>query len=249
MISLKDAKITDSLPEHLSEQPTVQAMSYAINRQMKKLLAYSDAAKVYAGIMKCNDAVLDILAFELQIPKYKDSYPLTTKRRMVLNGLVYWSRMGTVGAMEDLCSDIFSNATLTEWFDYDGEPGHFRITTDNIRITDDDVKEFHKVINTVKRLSAHLDEIELVMGPDAMRQTETFGISTFTEITLECGKIEVKYADAMRQTETLVVHPYIVEEINLECSGVVESRYSDALHHKNTNKIFLWNELNLEVEK
>lgn len=217
MIKLKEAQITDSLPSWLSDETNVKALSYAVSRQMKKVLAYSDAAKVYANVMKCSSAVLDMLAFEIQIPKYKDSYSLDIKRRMVLNGLVYWSRMGTVGAMEDLCSDIFSNAVMTEWFDYDGEPGHFRITTDNIRITDDDVKEFHKVINTVKRLSAHLDEIELVIGPDAMRQGVTFGTSTYTEMTLECGRIDVKYADAMRQGET--------------------------------NKLFQWENINLEVEK
>lgn len=213
MISLKEAQITDSLPSWLSNETNVKALSYAASRQMKKVLAYSDAAKVYADVMKCTHAVLDMLAFELQIPKYKDSYSLDTKRRMVLNGLVYWLRMGTAGALEDLCSDIFSNAVMTEWFDYDGEPGHFRITTNNRRITDNDVREFHKVINTVKRLSAHLDAVEIILDLDSMQEGMTFGTSTYTEMTLECGKIEVKY-DAMRQGVTHKLFQW--ENINLE---------------------------------
>lgn len=213
MIRLKEAQITDSLPSWLSNETNVKALSYAASRQMKKVLAYSDAAKVYADVMKCTHAVLDMLAFELQIPKYKDSYSLDTKRRMVLNGLVYWLRMGTAGALEDLCSDIFSNAVMTEWFDYDGEPGHFRITTNNRRITDNDVREFHKVINTVKRLSAHLDAVEIILDLDSMQEGMTFGTSTYTEMTLECGKIEVKY-DAMRQGVTHKLFQW--ENINLE---------------------------------
>lgn len=213
MISLKESQITDSLPSWLSNETNVKALSYAASRQMKKVLAYSDAAKVYADVMKCTHAVLDMLAFELQIPKYKDSYSLDTKRRMVLNGLVYWLRMGTAGALEDLCSDIFSNAVMTEWFDYDGEPGHFRITTNNRRITDNDVREFHKVINTVKRLSAHLDAVEIILDLDSMQEGMTFGTSTYTEMTLECGKIEVKY-DAMRQGVTHKLFQW--ENINLE---------------------------------
>lgn len=213
MIRLKEAQITDSLPSWLSNETNVKALSYAASRQMKKVLAYSDAAKVYADVMKCTHAVLDMLAFELQIPKYKDSYSLDTKRRMVLNGLVYWLRMGTAGALEDLCSDIFLNAVMTEWFDYDGEPGHFRITTNNRRITDNDVREFHKVINTVKRLSAHLDAVEIILDLDSMQEGMTFGTSTYTEMTLECGKIEVKY-DAMRQGVTHKLFQW--ENINLE---------------------------------
>lgn len=201
MIKLKDAQITDGLPGWLGDEANVKALSYAISRQMKQVLAYSDAAKVYADVMKCSEAVLDILAFEIQIPKYKDSYSIDVKRRMVLNGLTFWVRMGTTGAIEDLCSDIFQNATVTEWFDYDGEPGHFRITTDNFRLTNDDVKEFHKVINAVKRLSAHLDEIELVLGPDPMTQYVTFGVSTCTEMELDCGRLDIKYSDAMHQSE------------------------------------------------
>lgn len=174
MIELKEAQITDSLPSWLSDETNVKALSYAASRQMKKLLAYSDAAKVYADVMKCSHAVLDILAFELQIPMYKDSYPLDTKRRMVLNGLVYWLRMGTVGAMEDLLSDVFSDAVIKEWFNYGGEAGHFMIDLGGYRVTQADVDKFIKNLDTFKRLSAHLDMLRIKLemklsGDDRLR--------------------------------------------------------------------------------
>lgn len=159
MIKLQDALITQGLPDHISEEAHVKALAYAINRQIKKVLAYADKARIYSSLEMCSEASLDMIAFELKIPSYKDSLPIETKRRMVQNGYIYWCTMGTVEAVERLCSDIFGNAEITEWFDYGGEPGYFRITVKNALFTPEDTQYFKEAINSVKRLAAWLDKL------------------------------------------------------------------------------------------
>ena len=114
MIKLKDALITDSLPDFLKEEPRVRALAYAINKQARYLILKQDAARVYSGIEICSERVLDVFAYELKIPQYKDTFSIDIKRRMVANGLIYWSTLGTVGALEQLCSDIFEDARVKE---------------------------------------------------------------------------------------------------------------------------------------
>lgn len=165
MIKLKDALITDSLPDFLKEEPRVRALAYAINKQARYLILKQDAARVYSGIEICSERVLDVFAYELKIPQYKDTFSIDIKRRMVANGLIYWSTLGTVGALEQLCSDIFEDARVEEWFDYDGEPCHFKIVTENYKLTEADIAEFKSCINAVKRLTAHMDDF-IVKFPD-----------------------------------------------------------------------------------
>lgn len=165
MIKLKDALITDSLPEFLRDETRVKALAYAINKQVRYLILKQDAARVYSGIEFCSERVLDVFAYELKIPQYKDTFNIDIKRRMVANGLIYWSTLGTVGALEQLCSDIFDDAKVEEWFDYDGEPCHFKIVTENYNLTEADIAEFKSCVNTVKRLTAHMDDF-IVKFPD-----------------------------------------------------------------------------------
>ena len=161
MIKLHDALITDSLPLFLSEDVHVQALAYAINRQVKKIIAMADAARVYDDLYACREEALDMIGYELRIPIYKDSYDIETKRKMVANALKYWTQMGTVSAIEQLCSDVFKKAKVVEWFDYGGEPGHFMIDLGGYRITQADVDKFIKDLDTFKRLSAHLDMLRI----------------------------------------------------------------------------------------
>lgn len=159
MIKLQDALITRGLPDHLSNEAHIQALAYAINKQIKKVLFYADRARIYSSLDMCSEESLDMIAFELKIPSYKDSLPVETKRKMVQNGYIYWCTMGTVEAVERLCSDIFGNAEVSEWFDYGGEPGYFRITVHNALFTPQDTQYFKEAINSVKRLAAWLDKL------------------------------------------------------------------------------------------
>ena len=174
MIKLKDSLITDSLPDCISDDPRTQALAYAINRQLRKVLTYSDEARVYDGFRECPEVALDMIANELKIPLYKDAYDIETKRKMVANSFLYWCRMGTVYAMEQLCTDLFKDAKVTEWFDYNGEPGHFRIEVEGFKVTQADVNKFVKDLRRIKRLSAHLDSLGIKMnlnlsGEDRLR--------------------------------------------------------------------------------
>ena len=68
MIKLSGSRFTDIMPENLAEQPEIQALAYAVGRQVEKLLAYADGARTYAAICAVPEKVLDLLAVELRTP-------------------------------------------------------------------------------------------------------------------------------------------------------------------------------------
>ena len=140
MIKLSGSRFTDIMPENLAGQVEVQATAYAVGRQIKKLCAYSDAARTYAAIATMPEYLLDYMAVELRTPSYDENYSIKTKRALIQGSLLFYTQMGTPAAVNRIIETIFEN-------------GH--------------IEEFRRVLASIKRLSSWLDEIILELATPA----------------------------------------------------------------------------------
>ncbi|WP_087064424.1 phage tail protein [Intestinibacillus massiliensis] len=191
MISLQDARITDVLPPIISSQPWVQAYAFAVQRQVQMLIRYSSGLSIWNNDDGLPDKLCDALALELRTPQYRPDLPLPTKRNLVRNTLTYYALAGTKSAVEHITSDIFGSAGVQEWFQYAGKPGYFKVTTDNPAVTDDNVDEFKRVAESVKRLSAHLEKVELSMSTGSFVQQYSFSVHSATKHTISMDPKDV----------------------------------------------------------
>ena len=164
MIELKGSRFTQILPQNLSSQTRTRALAYAIGRQVDKLLVLADRMVIWAGLDRVPEQLLDYLAAELRTPAYRADYPVETKRTLVRQSLLFYAAMGTPGAVDQLIRAIFSTGQMEEWFEYGGEPHHFRATigASGLTITPEALEELRRVLASVKRLSSWLDSIATV---------------------------------------------------------------------------------------
>ena len=175
MIKLSGSRFTDIMPENLAEQPEIQALAYAVGRQVEKLLAYADGARTYAAIYAVPEKVLDLLAVELRTPSYDENFSIKVKRTLIAESLLFYAQMGTPAAVNRIIETIFQAGHISEWWEY----------TTNPAITSDDVEEFKRVLGTVKRLSAWLDEIVLDLSTPPAEVFVGHWIHTGDFITLQ----------------------------------------------------------------
>ena len=185
MIKLNGSRFTAAMTENLKEQPEVQAIAYAVGRQIEKLCAYADGARTYAAIQSMPERVLDLLAVELRTPAYDENYSIKVKRALIEGSLLFYTQMGTPAAVEKIIETIFGSGYISEWWEYNGSPYHFKAYTTNPAITSDDVEEFKRVLGSVKRLSAWLDEIILDLSTDAAEVYVAHWVHTGDFITLQ----------------------------------------------------------------
>lgn len=162
MIKLSSSRFTDIMPENLAEQPEIQALAYAVGRQLEKLLAYADGARTYAAIYAVPEKVLDLLAVELRTPYYDENFSLPTKRALIQETILFYTQMGTPAATEKIVSSIFGRGYIKEWFEYNGEPHHFRVIVENMEAVEKLLGEFLNVLRAVKRLSSWLDSVTVL---------------------------------------------------------------------------------------
>lgn len=191
MIKLTDARLTDALPKTLAEQPWVQALAEASRKMRRRVMAYADRTRLFCDIDEASEEALDALAVELQTPLYKSDYPLTVKRQIVKNSMLYYIRSGTRGAVEELLADIYQGAEVEEWFEYGGEPNYFRVAIDISRTTVPVAEmapaELESWLYSVKRASSALESLSYMI-----RHAITIGckVEAFLQSPPECGTLE-----------------------------------------------------------
>ena len=200
MIKLSGSRFTDIMPDNLASQVETQAFAYAVGRQIEKLCAYSDAARTYAAIATMPEWLLDYMAVELRTPSYDENYSLKTKRALIQGSLLFYTQMGTPAAVNRIIETIFETGYIEEWYEYDGEPHHFRAYVgDGGEVGPGELEEFRRVLSSVKRLSSWLDDIITItaMDPDMVTFTWTMG-KGYTSTPLPEAAVDYHLEDMIR---------------------------------------------------
>lgn len=162
MIDLRTSEFTSIVPENLSSQTEVQAIAYALGRQIEAICGYADHARIYAAMPLISEEALDLLAEELRTPAYDESYSVPVKRELVEGTLQFYMTIGTPYAVNKVIAAIFDNGRIQEWFEYGGDPYHYKMVID---VTEQGIEHGKHTImvervRRCKNLRSWLDGIE-----------------------------------------------------------------------------------------
>jgi phage tail P2-like protein len=167
MIELHEVGLVEGLPPDVAKEPWVQILDAVFRERRKKELEAAERLKIYTDIDRADEAVLDILAVQFRVDWYDTSYPIETKRRIIKTALEVRRYCGTEWAVQKALASIYPNVKISEWYDYGGRPGYWRM---NVDITDDGViyytpEEIEKRLGYARRCTAHLEHIIYIVEP------------------------------------------------------------------------------------
>jgi phage tail P2-like protein len=158
--TLDEVTLLELLPPNLRGDPDIIAASTAVDATFKDLVSAISKVYTIADIDNASSEVVDALAVEMRCDFYDQSLPLENRRKLVKNAYLYKLLKGTPFAVQGVVSDAFSDAMVREWFDYGGEPYHFRVTTDDD--LQDKAESVIEAINAVKNVRSYFDGISAV---------------------------------------------------------------------------------------
>ena len=111
---------------------------------------------------------------DMHVDWYDYDMPLKVKREVVKNSVRVHKRMGTKYAVETALGSVWPESEVEEWFEYGGEPHHFRIVCD---VTESYITvSFKRLVQAVymyKRLSSHLESVVYQARITCIIQTHT----------------------------------------------------------------------------
>lgn len=162
------------LPGALARDPKMIALAKSLTEQLLTVSGHIDDVLIYSRFDELPEDLVDVLAYDMHVDWYDYSYPLEAKRDLVKNSVKVHKRMGTKYAVETALGALWPQSEVEEWFNYDGEPHHFRVVCD---VTEDRITvSFRELVNAVrmyKRLSSHLESVVYQTRISCVMQTHT----------------------------------------------------------------------------
>lgn len=161
MINLAQTSLLDILPPNLRSDPTVAAAAQAMDAELRMISAEIDKLNYISrmGVLTSEEA--DELAWQFHVDFYDSSLPLEQRRELIKNSDAWHRRKGTPSAVEELIATIFGDGRVEEWWEFGGTPYTFRVLTNNSSATGEQAQQFLSALNSVKRLSARLESIQI----------------------------------------------------------------------------------------
>lgn len=145
-------------PHSLQQDEFVAALIEAFEIQVKEL--YEEFSTYTTNDLP--DVLIDYLAFEKHVDFYDSTLSIETKKALVKESTHMHRIKGTKAAIELLVSTVFGDGKVEEWFDYDGSPYTFRVSSSNPSATTEKAVEFIKIVNSVKNRRSHLKSVSIL---------------------------------------------------------------------------------------
>lgn len=170
--TIYDVKWEELLPTSMTQDKRILAMAKAISEQKRKIADEMWRARVWSEIDRMPERILDLLAYDMKIDWWDESYSVEEKRNTMKNAWYVHQRMGTAAAVEAAISAIYPDTTVSEWWEYGGSPYHFKLLIDATYENID--QERHegvlKRVDYYKNVRSHMDGVEYTARPDSRCQ-------------------------------------------------------------------------------
>ncbi|MBM6756694.1 phage tail protein I [Collinsella tanakaei] len=159
---LTDLEMRRLLPAWMQGDDADLALASGVDASLRRVAPDLDLLSVWQAIDRMPEPVLDELAWALDIRWYDSGASVETKRDLVLKSDLVHMRLGTVDALASVVASYFGVGRVREWFDYAGDPHHFKVfTTDPSVVEDENLTRFLDMLYKVKRLSSKFDGVQV----------------------------------------------------------------------------------------
>lgn len=159
MYTLDDYKIRDNLPSSIDRQ-NIRDLAEVLDVKLQEINAMSELILLYPRIDELPENLIDALAEQFHVDFYDAEMSLQQKRTVVKNSIAWHRRKGTPSVVEEMVQTVFESAHVEEWFEYGGEPYHFRVTLITAPLTDKAVLDrLVDAINKTKNVRSWLEYV------------------------------------------------------------------------------------------
>ncbi len=160
-MKLEDVDVEKLLPLFMRRDPANQAAAEVASEALQAFAHGIVKLSTWDALEQLSESELDALADELRVLWYDTTYPIESKRALILHSDKVYMRLGTVKALSDVIRDIFGSAKIEQFYEIQGgKPHHFRIAVENAsNLTAANEAKLMRVINLVKRKSQWLEKV------------------------------------------------------------------------------------------
>ena len=155
------ANLLRQFPLALQVDKQMQIIATVIAAALAQRWPEAELGILYPAIDRLPEQLLDILAYDFKVDWWDPEYSIEEKRRTLKDSWRVHKTLGTKAAVETAISAIYPRTKVIEWWEYGGEPYHFRldINITNDTIDSDKQRRVLQRLNYYKNLRSHNDGV------------------------------------------------------------------------------------------
>lgn len=152
-----------TLPTVLQADLHMQTLAAAIVAELERLASEPRLAQIYTRIDELDETMLDALAADFKVDWWRPDATLEEKRYALRVSWYVHKHLGTKSAIETAVADYLGSGKVEEWFEYGGQPHHFRVASENNTAIITNYDAFMAVLEVVQRCSSVLEHITALL--------------------------------------------------------------------------------------
>lgn len=164
VINLEESKVLSMLPPVLQKDSDIIAAAKALDKSTCSINKLTNKLNFVVNPNLTDHNLLDALAADFHVDFYNKDFPIETKQKLIEESMILHMEKGTAKAVEDLITAVFGEGQVQEWFEYGGQPFHFKVITSNREVTNERALEFIRALESVKRKSAVLESVNILQA-------------------------------------------------------------------------------------
>lgn len=157
---LTDCKFERLLPLFMRNEADDVAFARTLDPLIKEIGDKVRLCSDWGVVDDLPEEFLDALAWELDIDWYDKAADIEVKRALIKSADKVHAHHGTKSAVTQVVKDFYGDAEVKEWFEYGGEPGHFKVSVAGMDVHVTIPEEFLNAVNRTKRQSAIMDDVD-----------------------------------------------------------------------------------------
>ena len=137
----------DILPSSIQSDQTVQDVAKSIQRSLGITDENIENTLIFSQIDTIPEEVIDTLAWQFHVDTYDIGLNIDQKRQLVKNAIKDHKYKGTSWAVKSVIDVLLHYAKVENWWEYQGDPYHFRINGSSGPLVSADQVE--KLVNAI----------------------------------------------------------------------------------------------------
>lgn len=153
-------RLRDTLPSSIKTDEGVKTTAAAVDAAITATDTSIMNILLLIRIPLLLEPVVDALAWQFHVDTYDEALDLDQKRKLVENAIRDHRYKGTPWAVKSVVKVIIGYAEIEEWWQYGGQPYHFRVNgTDGEVVYGEKLEKIVHAINQAKNVRSWLDSI------------------------------------------------------------------------------------------
>lgn len=169
-------------PENLKRYENLKILSLQIENIFKsRIIAEIDKLAIFKNLDVQSNEILSELAWQFAIDNWREDLEREVKIKLIKEA--YWahSKKGTKKIIEENLKKLNYPIQLSEWFEFNGQPFTFKVTTTKINSSVHWVDDLLEIINKYKNCRSILESICV----DRERENAEYRVGNFVISEIE----------------------------------------------------------------